>query len=217
MDGNQRWAKKNKLSEKEGYLKGLNNIKEIIRISIKLKVKYLTLFALSSENIRRKSIFTIFDILLNNSKKLIEEFKHNKEAKIKIIGEKDNLSKDVLNTLTELEKTTYKNNKIFLNIAFNYGSNNELVSVFNRILEDYKKTSQPINYKLIKKHMYLPDIPEPDLLIRTGGFKRLSNFLLLYLSYTELYFSETLWPDFSEDELINIINKYQKIERKYGL
>ena len=104
-----------------------------------------------------------------------------------------------------------------LNIAFNYGSDKELVSIVNKTLKDHIGNDQPISFKSIKKNMYLSNIPDPDLLIRTGGFKRLSNFILLNLSYTELYFTDSLWPDFSEKELLKIIHDYKKIERKYGL
>ena len=217
MDGNQRWAKEKQLIGKEGYTKGLNNIKEIVEVCIKQKIKYLTLFALSSENINRSSVNTIFEILLNTYKKFLAEFKNKKEVKIQIIGEKDNLPINILNVLSNLENATKGNEKILLNIAFNYGLDKELVSIVNQTLKDHIGNDQPISFKSIKKNMYLSNIPDPDLLIRTGGFKRLSNFILLNLSYTELYFTDSMWPDFSEKELLKIIHDYKKIERKYGL
>ena len=215
MDGNQRWSKKNKLSLKDGYLEGLNKIREIINICIEYNLSYLTIYALSSENIKRASVVSIFDIMIDEYEKLLNEFKANKEVKIKIIGEKNNLPKKIINILNGLEQETMNNNKLHLNIAFNYGTDKELISIFNNIVRENKIKN--INEEIIKQNMYLSNIPDPDLLIRTGGHQRLSNFLLLKLSYTELFFTKTLWPDLSKKEIISIFENFMNIERKYGL
>lgn len=215
MDGNQRWSKKNNLSLKDGYLEGLNKIREIIKISIEYNLSYLTIYALSSENIKRASVASIFDIMIDEYEKLLNEFKSNKEVKIKIIGEKNNLPKKIISILNSLEHETINNNKLQLNIAFNYGTDKELISIFNNIVKENKIKN--INNKIIKQNMYLSNIPDPDLLIRTGGHQRLSNFLLLKLSYTELFFTKTLWPDLSKKEIVNIFEDFMNIERKYGL
>ena len=217
MDGNQRWSKINNLSLQEGYSKGLENIKHLINSCAEFDIKYLTLYALSSENIKRSSISIIFEILSNQYNKFLEEFKFKKNIKIKIIGEKMNLPKKINNILTDLENKTKNNKGLNLNIAFNYGTDKELLSIINNIINNYQNNKIKINNNMIKKQMYLSNAPDPDILIRTGGYQRLSNFLLLKLSYTELFFTKTLWPDFDRDELIDIFEKYSKIERKYGL
>ena len=217
MDGNKRWSENNKLNLKEGYLRGIDKIKEITDLCLKNNIEYLTLYALSSENINRKSISTIFEILTSKYQKILKEFDSQKLIKINIIGEKNNLPKNILNILDELEFKTKKNKKLNLNIAFNYGTDKEIISIVKKILSSHNLNKEKNITKLIKENMYLSNIPDPDLLIRTGGFQRLSNFLLLKLSYTELFFSKTLWPDLSKEEIINIFEKFSKIERKYGL
>ena len=217
MDGNKRWSENNKLNLKEGYLRGIDKIKEITDLCLKNNIEYLTLYALSSENINRKSISTIFEILTSKYQKILKEFDSQKLIKINIIGEKNNLPKNILNILDELEFKTKKNKKLNLNIAFNYGTDKEIISIVKKILSSHNLNKEKNITKLIKENMYLSNIPDPDLLIRTGGFQRLSNFLLLKLSYTELFFSRTLWPDLSKEEIINIFEKFSKIERKYGL
>tara|TARA_Y100000590_G_C15662894_1_gene993366 strand:+ start:875 stop:1528 length:654 start_codon:yes stop_codon:yes gene_type:complete len=217
MDGNQRWAKNKKVNIRKGYLTGLDKIEEITKICINQKIQNLTLFALSSENVQRSNVKTIFDILLSEYKKRLKEFSQTNNIKIRIIGEKENLPKSVINILDEIEKFTQKNKKLNLNIAFNYGTDKELLSIVRNISNIYKKQKMEITSQLINKYTYLPNISDPDLLIRTGGHQRLSNFMLLRLSYTELFFTKTLWPDLQEDEIINIFKKFNKIERKYGL
>ena len=219
MDGNKRWSKKNKISLGDGYLKGLNKINLITNICIKHKIKYLTLYALSSENINRSSVSVIYKVLANQYKNLLKEFNSKKEIKINIFGEKKNLPKTVLNIINDIETSINTKNdyKLNLNIAFNYGTDLELVNIVNKILQTTKNEELKINKNSIKKYGYLGNIPDPDLLIRTGGHKRLSNFILLNLSYTELFFIDTLWPDLKEKEIIEIFSQYKKIERKYGL
>ena len=216
MDGNKRWAKLNDASLTIGYQKGLNKLKEIISICLEQEIKYLTVYALSSENMRRVSVSTIFDIIKKKSNKIIEEFSFHDEVKVKIIGERKKIPLTIQKEFMKIEKKTKNNKKLTLNIAFNYGTNEELLKVVKKILSlQVNKTK--ITHNLLNKHMYLHDIPDPDLLIRTGGFQRLSNFILLNLSYTEIFFIKTLWPDLSKKELLKIFDKFYNVERKYGL
>ena len=217
MDGNLRWAKKNNLIAKDGYLKGLNKINEVIDLCINEKIKYLTLYALSTENKKRNSINIIYKIINYNFHNIFDKLTTNKKVRIKVIGERNNLPKNIIKILEGLEDTT-KNNKILnLNIAFNYGTNFEILNIVKIIAEKFKKEKIKINETTIKKNMYLGNMPDPDILIRTGGYKRLSNFLLMNLSYTELFFLKTLWPDLSKKEILKIFSKYKNINRKYGL
>jgi len=216
MDGNVRWAKKKKISKKNGYKKGLNKIKEVIEISLENKVKFLTLFALSSENIQRISISVIFDLISNNLDDFLEDISKNNKVKIKIFGNKNDLPKKIKKIIEKIEIVTKGNSQLYLNVALNYGSKNEIVQCFNNLLNNNAK-DEVINEQIIRDNLYLPDVPDPDILIRTGGFQRLSNFLLFQISYTELFFTKTLWPEITEKEIINIFNKYKNIERKYGL
>ena len=217
MDGNARWAKQNKVSKKVGYQKGLNKINQIIDICIENKIKHLTLFALSTENFQRSSIKIIFEIIKGNYKFFLDEMSNKKKVKIKFIGTKYNLSKNLKEKISTIEKKTLKNKLLNLNIAFNYGFLNELLYLVNNIVDLSLTNKIVINEKLIRKNLYLPKTPDPDLLIRTGGFSRLSNFFLFQLSYSELFFTKTLWPDISKNEILKIFNKFQNIERKYGL
>ena len=217
MDGNKRWSEKNKVSLKKGYIQGFYKIEEIIDICLSHKVKYLTLYALSSENIKRKSVSLIFDILINEYNNFFNNSKFNNEVKINVIGEKSNLSNEVLNIIKNIEKKTELNNKLFVNIAFNYGTDKEIISIIKKILRKKIDNEDDINSELIRKEMYLSHIPDPDILIRTGGYKRLSNFLLMNLSYTELFFIETLWPDLEKKEIISIFDNFKMIKRNYGL
>ena len=199
MDGNARWAKKKNINKKEGYKKGLDKIKEITDICLQNKIKFLTLFALSSENIKRLSVNIIFDIISNDLNAFLAEITNNNKIRVKIIGNKDNLPKKILQNINKIEKITKENRKLNLHIAFNYGSKNEIIDCFSKLLKNKNIKKLQINENLIRDNLYVPNIPDPDILIRTGGFKRLSNFLLFQLSYTELFFTKTLWPDLSKN------------------
>ena len=212
MDGNQRWALINKKNKLEGYLAGLNNLKFIIDKCIEKKIKNLTVYALSSENIKRTSSKIIFNLIRNKHKEFLKELLKNNIININIIGEKKNISKDILNIFKSLIKK--KNPTINLNIVFNYGSLDEIVYIVNNFIINKNKK---INKNSVRSSMYLGNIPDPDILIRTGGYQRLSNFILLNLSYTELFFTNTLWPDFSHNELESILLKFSKVNRNYGL
>ena len=212
MDGNQRWALINKKNKIEGYLAGLNNLKFIIDKCIEKKIKNLTVYALSSENIKRASSKIIFNLIRDKHKEFLKELLKNNIININIIGEKKYISKDILNIFKSLIKK--KNPTINLNIVFNYGSLDEIVYIVNNFI---KNKNKKINKNSVRSSMYLGNIPDPDILIRTGGYQRLSNFILLNLSYTELFFTNTLWPDFSHNELESILLKFSKVNRNYGL
>jgi len=212
MDGNQRWASINKKNKLEGYLAGLNNLKFIIDKCIEKKIKNLTVYALSSENIKRATSKIIFNLIRDKHKEFLKELLKNNIININIIGEKTNISKDILNIFKSLIKK--KNPTINLNIVFNYGSLDEIVYIVNNFIINKNKK---INKNSVRSSMYLGNIPDPDILIRTGGYQRLSNFILLNLSYTELFFTNTLWPDFSHNELESILLKFSKVNRNYGL
>ncbi len=216
MDGNKRWSENNNVSLKEGYIKGFYKIEEVVEICLNNNIKYLTLYALSSENIKRKSVSLIFDILLNEYK-FLSDSKFLNDVKINIIGEKSQLSKEILNIIKNIEIKSNLNNKLILNIAFNYGTDKEIISIIKKILKKNLNNENDINTNLIREEMYLSGMPDPDILIRTGGYQRLSNFLLINLSYTELFFTKTLWPDLTKNEIDLIFNKFNKIKRNYGL
>ena len=211
MDGNQRWSKKNKKKIEEGYLAGFDNLEKIVNYCLTINIKYITVFALSSENIQRNSSTLIFKIIRKIYKKLLKDFK-NKRININIIGEKKNLPNDILKIFNKIK--FLNNDNLQLNIAFNYGTQYEVKNIIESFIKD---KDQKIDLKMIRKKMYLSNIPDPEILIRTGGFQRLSNFIMLNLSYSDLFFTKTLWPEFSINELEKIFNKYSKIKKNYGL
>ena len=211
MDGNQRWSKKNKKKIEEGYLAGFDNLEKIVNYCLTINIKYITVFALSSENIQRNSSTLIFKIIRKIYKKLLKDFK-NKRININIIGEKKNLPEDILQIFKQIKN--FDRNFLQLNIAFNYGTQYEIKSIIESFIDNNIKK---LDLKMIRKKMYLGNIPDPEILIRTGGFQRLSNFMLLNLSYSDLFFTKTLWPEFSIDELEKIFNEYSNIKKNYGL
>ncbi len=216
LDGNKRWAKKNNLPSVHGYKKGFENIKNLVQYSLSLNISNLTLFTLSSENYNRPSLDLIYEIIYNNFTKLVDELITKKNVKINIIGSRSNLPNKIKDIFDEVENISLNNKSLNLNIAFNYGFKEEIKDVLNKYKNQIKKIDLNSNQD-IKKLFYLGLCPDPDLLIRTGGYKRLSNFIMFNLTYTELYFTDTLWPEFSSEEFNKIINEYTKINRKYGL
>ena len=212
MDGNGRWGIKHKNSRNLGHKEGIRTVEKIIKSSIKNKIKYLTLYAFSTENWKRpkKEINFLFNLLENFLLNKISQF--NKQSiKLKVIGKK-NFSKKINLLLKKSEKMTLKNRKLQINLALNYGSKSELVHSFNMI----KKNKKTINEKNISNYLFTQNIPDPDILIRTGNTQRLSNFLLWQLAYTEIFFEKKLWPDFNENDYNLILNKFKKIKRNYG-
>ena len=212
MDGNGRWGIKHKKSRNLGHKEGLKTVEKIIKASIKNKIKYLTLYAFSTENWKRpkKEINFLFNLLENFLLSKISEF-NKQNIKLKIIGKKI-FSKKINTLLNKSEKKTSRNKKLQINLALNYGSKSEIVHSFNIINKDKKR----INEKNIAKHLFTQNIPDPDLLIRTGNTQRLSNFLLWQLAYSEIFFEKKLWPDFNENDYNGILKKYKKIKRNFG-
>ncbi len=212
MDGNGRWGIKHKNSRNLGHNEGLKTVEKIIKASLKKKIKFLTLFAFSTENWKRpkNEIDFLFNLLENFLKNKINMMIKN-DIKLKIIGNKK-FSKKINNLLEISERKTKKNNKLQINLALNYGSKNELVNAFKQIIKLKKK----INEKNISNHLYTTKIPEPDLLIRTGNTNRLSNFLLWQIAYSEIYFEKKLWPDFTEKDFYKILKNFRYVKRNYG-
>ena len=216
LDGNKRWAKKNNFSNLNAYSQGFENIKNIVTYSLSINLGNLTLFALSSENFKRSSLSIIYEIIYDNFSKTFDELVKNHGVKINIFGSRKDLPNKIIKIFNTIEKQSSKNKSLNLNIAFNYGFKEEI----KKILHKVKNFDNKININdenQIKKLFYLGAIPDPDILIRTGGYQRLSNFIMYNLTYTELFFTKTLWPDFSEQEYQKIINNFFKINRKYGL
>ena len=213
MDGNGRWGIKRKKSRNFGHKAGLKTVEKIIKISIKNKIKYLTLFAFSTENWKRpkneiKFLFKLLDSFID---KKINEFKKN-NIRLKIIGDISNFNHKLKKKLTDSEKITLKNKKLQVNLALNYGSKDELVRAF-KLLNKKKYKS---NIKNLEKNLYTSGIPDPEILIRTGNTHRLSNFLLWQLAYTEIFFEKKLWPDFKYEDLNKIIKRFGNIKRNFG-
>ena len=212
MDGNGRWGLKHKQSRNSGHRAGLKTVEKIIKSTIKNNIKYLTLYAFSTENWKRPKNEVIF--LFN----LLEDFLINKisdlnkqNIKLKILGRKK-FSKKLIKLLNNSEKKTYSNKALQINLALNYGSKKELVDTFNLINKNKKKITE----KNISDHLFTKNIPDPDLLIRTGNTHRLSNFLLWQLAYSEIFFEKKLWPDFTEIDFTRILDKFKKIKRNFG-
>ncbi len=209
MDGNGRWGKKKNKGRNFGHLKGVETVKKIVKNSIKLKIPFITFYVFSSENWKRPKteIKFLFQLIKSYFHKEIDNVT-KQGIKINIIGEVHKLPKDLRNTLIKCERLTRKNKNINVNLAINYGSKNEILMAV--------KKNKKINMKNLEKNLYTKDMPDPDILIRTGGNQRLSNFLLWQLAYTELFFLKKLWPDFNYIDLKNIIKKFKKIKRNYG-
>ncbi len=216
LDGNKRWSKKNKLNNREGYKKGFDKIIEIVNYSTQINLNTITLFTLSSENYQRQSVSLIYDIIYENFNKMLDELIKKKNIRLKIFGNKENLPLKIRNIFEEFENIKHDNVKLNLNLAFNYGFKEEIIKVIKDI-NIYEKNIKNIDDDKLSNYFYLGKTPDPEILIRTGGYKRLSNFIMYNLTYTELFFTDTLWPEFSIDEFNEILSSYMKIERKYGL
>ena len=212
MDGNGRWGLKNKNSRNAGHKAGLNTVEKVIKETIKNKIRFLTLYAFSTENWRRpkKEISYLFRLLETFLISRIEEL-HKQNIKLKVIGVK-NFSSKLNHLLNKSEKKTSRNSKLQINLALNYGSKFELINAFKSL----KKNNEKITEKNFIKYLQTKNIPDPDLLIRTGNTKRLSNFLLWQLAYAEIFFEKKLWPEFNEKDYNKIIKNYKSIKRNFG-
>ena len=210
MDGNGRWGKQKNKGRNFGHLKGVETVKKIVRSSIEFKVPIVTFYVFSSENWKRPAteISFLFKLIqnyfLNEIQNVIKQ-----GIKINILGEIDKLPKNLKNTLKESMRLTSRNKKIIVNLAINYGSKIEIIN-------SAKKNKNKINILNLEKSLYTKNLPHPDILIRTGGHQRLSNFLLWQLAYAELFFLKKLWPDFTKNDLLKIINKFKKTKRNFG-
>ena len=210
MDGNGRWGKKNSKGRNFGHLKGVETLKKIVKSSIKLKIPILTFYVFSSENWKRpkKEINFLFNLINNYFTKEINNV-IEQGIKLNFLGDINKLSSNLKKTLKKSSNLTKKNKKIIVNLAINYGSKNEILFAF-------KKTKKKLNIVNFERNLYTKRLPHPDILIRTGGHQRLSNFMLWQLAYAELFFLKKLWPDFSKKDLQMIINKFKKSKRNFG-
>ena len=213
MDGNGRWGLKKKNSRNQGHKAGLKTIEKIIKETIKKKISFLTLYAFSTENWKRpkKEISFLFNLLEDFLIKKINQLNKN-GIKFKMIGSKKMLSKHLIKILLKSEKITKNNKNLQINLALNYGSKNELINAINLI----KKKRISFTELNINKHLYTKNVPNPDLLIRTGNTNRLSNFMLWQLAYSEIYFEKKLWPDFTTKDYNKILNKFKLTKRNFG-
>ena len=216
LDGNKRWAQKNNLTNIHGYTKGFENIINLVNYSLTIKLSNLTIFTLSTENFNRSSLKILYQIIYENFSKMFDKIVKEKDVKVKIFGERENLPNKIIDIFNKIEKLSSDNKSLNLNIGFNYGFKNEIKNIFRKIIKNDLNIDFD-NENDFKKLFYLGSIPDPDILIRTGGYQRLSNFIMYNLTYTELFFTETLWPEFTEEEFNKIIQSFFKIKRKYGL
>ena len=213
MDGNGRWALQKGKSRNYGHQCGLKTIEKIVDYSIKKKISYLTLFTFSSENWKRpkKEVNFLFKLLENYFKKNLLKVIRN-GIKVKIIGNKSKLTSNLKKIIKLAENKTNKNKKISLQLALNYGSKQEIINSMKIV----NKKKQKITIKNFEKNLYTFGFPNPDILIRTGGQRRLSNFLLWQIAYAEIFFVKKMWPDFNNNDFQKILNKFKKIKRNFG-
>jgi len=213
MDGNGRWGLRKKKSRNYGHTEGVKVVEKIIEASISNKIKYLTLYTFSTENWKRpkKEIFFLIYLL---EKYIDQQFETllKKNIKLKILGNLNKFPNSLKKKLNKAQKISNKNDKIQINLALNYGSKEEIITSVKKII----KSSKSINEKNIRSYLYTKDIPDPEILIRTGNRFRLSNFLLWQTSYTEIFFVKKLWPDFNKNDFNNIIFQFQKMRRNFG-
>ena len=220
MDGNGRWAKKRGLPRSAGHKKGAETVKDIVRAAGDMGIKYLTLYAFSTENWQRdpEEVKGLMGFLREYRKSELKEIQEN-GVRIMFIGERQMLDADIAEQMSKIEKDTADNDKMTLCIALSYGSRQEIVAAVQKIALLAKKgdiSTNDIDIKMFSDMLYTKDIPDPDLLIRTSGELRISNYLLWQIAYSELFFTPTLWPDFSKEELAGIVDNFNRRERRYG-
>ena len=214
MDGNGRWGLKKKKSRNYGHLHGIKAVETVIKSSLIKKISHLTLYTFSTENWQRpdSEINFLFDLIRKSLKRKIQKI-IKQGIKVNIIGQRKGLPKDIVDIVKLIEKKTVKNKKITLNLALNYGSKEEIINACRNLVS---KKIREISVNSFKNELYTKNIPDPEILIRTGGTKRLSNFLLWQLAYAEIFFVDKLWPDFKENDFNKIVNKYYNIKRNFG-
>jgi undecaprenyl diphosphate synthase len=220
MDGNRRWSKENNKNKFFGHREGMKRLEELIETTGNLGIKYLTIYAFSTENWGREKeeVSYLMDLLVEFAK-LKSRVLESKGVNVNIFGSIEELPPKTQDAVKNLCSRTTNNNELYLNIALNYGSRKEIVDAVKNIIGEYRENNEiynEIDEEYIKNFLYSKNIPDPDFLIRTSGEQRLSNFLLYQLAYTELYFTETLWPDFGKEEYIKALKEYEKRNRRYG-
>lgn len=220
LDGNGRWAKKRKLPRIAGHQEGAKRVKEILREAKKIGVKVLTIFAFSTENWNRPKgeIKFIFSYLVKFLKSYAKEFQ-KKDIKFKVIGRRDRIDKKVLKEIKEVENLTKGNKSFIFNVALDYGGRWDIVNAAKNIAKECSKDNaswDKIDEDSFGKHLSLGDVAAPDLLIRSSGEKRMSNFIIWDLAYSEFYFTSVLWPDFNKEQLHKAISAYSQRERRFG-
>ena len=214
MDGNGRWGLRKKKSRNYGHLHGIKTVESVIKAAIKKHIPFITLYAFSTENWQRpkNEVNFLFDLIRKSLKKNLKKI-IKQGIKVKVIGRNVGLPKDIKNIVSFIEKKTFKNKRITLNLALNYGSKEEIINAFRELTKNKRKL---INISNFERELYTYKIPDPDILIRTGGTKRLSNFLLWQIAYAEIFFVDKLWPDFNESDFNKIVNKFYRIKRNFG-
>ena len=220
MDGNRRWAKKHMMPIAAGHKKGAETLIEIAKAVKKAGVKYMTVYAFSTENWNRdpEEVATLMDLLRHYLDSSFKELQEN-NVRIKFIGEREMLAPDIITKMAKIENDTAANNEMTLCVALSYGGRQEIVAAVKKIAQstlDGRLQVADITPAVVSDMLYSSGIPDPDLMIRTSGEMRISNYLLWQMAYTEFYFSDTLWPDFAPEELEKIIGEYQTRERRYG-
>lgn len=219
LDGNGRWAKKRGMPRSYGHVKGCENLEDICEVAKELGVKYLTVYAFSTENWKRskEEVDGLMKLFRNYLKKCIKISRKN-NMRVKVIGDVSAFDPDIQESIVKLENFSKDFTELHFQIALNYGSRDEITRAVNRMLEDQKagKLETPVEEETISNYLDTAGIPDPDLMIRTSGELRLSNYLLWQLAYTEFYFTDVPWPDFKRDELVKAIEKYNERDRRYG-
>lgn len=220
LDGNGRWAKKRFLPRNMGHLEGAKTVEQICEDAWDLGIKYLTVYAFSTENWKRpeKEVNALMKLLRKYLIDCIERTSKN-NMRVRVIGEKSRLDEDIRKAIEELEEVSSKNTGLNFTIALNYGSRDEMIRAMKKMSQDYKEDKfalDDMNEELFESYLDTKDLPDPDLMIRTSGEQRLSNWLLWQLAYAEFYFTDVLWPDFDKEELTNAIIYYNTRERRYG-
>lgn len=220
MDGNGRWAKKRGLPRKMGHVEGCKTVEQTVEDAARLGIKYLTVYAFSTENWKRSEdeVNALMQLFRYYMKRLLKIANEN-NVRVKMIGERSRFAPDIIDGIDALEKTTAKNTRMTFVIAVNYGSRDEIRRGMTRMLEDCRAgrlSPEEVSEERISSYLDTAGMPDPDLLIRTSGEERLSNFLLWQLAYSEFYFTDVLWPDFCKEELVKAIEMYNSRERRYG-
>ena len=220
LDGNGRWAKAKGMPRNYGHTQGSKNVEKICEVAYKMGVKYLTVYAFSTENWKRpESEVNMLMTLLRNYMKTCLKTAEKNRMKVRVIGDKTGLDEDIRNRIRELEEASKDNDGLNFQIAINYGSRDEMIRAMKRMTRDCvegKLQTEEISEEVFEGYLDTHGIPDPDLLIRTSGELRLSNYLLWQLAYTEFYFTDVFWPDFNREELIKACEKYNKRDRRYG-